>query len=89
MTEELDSTDRRLKVILIVEELVQLDPRGLASHADIINIMVIRHNTTKGAAKMLLNRCYHQEWLERPFRGCYRLTSKAYERLEELGVAID
>ena len=88
MVDPLDSTDRRLKVILIAERLAAADPRGLASHADIISASMTEHGLTKGGAKMLLNRCYHQGWLERPFRGCYRLTIKAYKRLEELGVAI-
>ena len=88
MTDELDSTDRRLKVILVTERLSTSDLRGLASHADIIDASMTEHSLTKGSAKMLLNRCFHQGWLERPFRGCYRLTIKAYKRLEELGVAI-
>lgn len=88
MTDKLDSTDRRLKLILIVERLAKNDPRGLASHASIVDTVMQNHEATKTASKVLLNRCYRQGWLERPFRGLYRLTVKAYETLKEMGVDV-
>ncbi len=84
MTEEtgkLKGTDLRLKMILIVDELSKT-ATGVAAFRDIVDEMMSQHGSTDGAARMLLSRCYHQGWFERPFHGCYRLSSKAYETLE-------
>ena len=86
-TEKLKCTDRRLKMILIVDELAKSATR-VAAFRDIVDKMVSLHGSTEGAAKMLLSRCYKQGWFERPFHGCYRVTSEAYETLELSNVDI-
>lgn len=88
MVEKLDATDLRLRLILIVERLAKASPTGLAAHGEIIGEMMDVEDATLGSAKRLLNRVWHRGWLERPFYGCYRLATEAYEILEDAGVEV-
>jgi len=88
MSEKLDATDLRLRLILIVEKLAKASSTGLATHGEIVAEMMVVEGSTHGSGKRLLNRVWHRGWLERPFYGCYRLAAEAYEILENAGIEV-
>ena len=84
----LESTGKRLAVALLVEELARASETGMAEHKNIVASLANRYDYTHGAAKRILNAVFNAGWLERPFRGCYRLTEEAYKSLEKAGIEV-
>ena len=74
-----DVTALRLRYLKAVEEICREGSLGFATPAEVEARIGLRPKL----AKVLLKRLFDMGWLERPYRGCYRLADKGKKILKE------
>ena len=78
----------RLEVVVLVHKMASDSITGLVKTIDVSNELSKLYGTKYGAAKKSLSYLAKGGWLERPFRGCYRVSSKGYQALEDASVVL-
>jgi len=73
-------TALRLRYLKAVEEICKKDPLGLAVPLRVENKMSLKPKR----AKVMLKRLRDMGLLERPYRGCYRLTDYGRKIMKEI-----
>ena len=71
-------TALRLRYLKAVEEICMKQPVGFATPAEVDGGMGLRPKT----AKVMMKRLLDMGLLERPYRGCYRLTDEGRKILK-------
>ena len=68
----------RLRYLQAVEEICMKWPVGFATPTEVEGRMGLKPKV----AKVMLKRLLDMGWLERPYRGCYRLTGEGRKILK-------
>jgi len=69
----------RLRYLKAVEEICSKQPIGFATPTEVEAKMGLKPKV----AKVMLKRLLDMGWLERPYRGCYRLTDEGRRIMKE------
>ena len=72
-------TALRLKYLNTIDEICRKDPMGLAIPIDVEATMGLKPKL----AKVMMKRLLDMGLLERPYRGCYRLTAEGRRIMKE------
>ena len=73
-------TALKLRYLKNLEELCIKKPIGLATPTDVEDKMGLKPKT----AKVMLKRLHDMDLLERPYRGCYRLSEEGRNIMKEV-----
>jgi len=72
-------TALKLRYLKAVEDICMKQPIGFATPVEVETAMGLR----PGVAKVMLKRLLDTGLLERPYRGCYRLTDEGRKIMKE------
>ena len=72
-------TALRLKYLKTIDDICRKDPMGMAIPMDVEAELGLKPKV----AKVMMKRLLDMGWLERPYRGCYRLTDKGRKIMKE------
>lgn len=79
----LEPTVLRLSVAANVKAICSVSSVGLAKWKHITDDVAMETGQTPGAVGVMLFKMMEDGWVERPFRGSYRLTVEGEEALEK------